>query len=77
VKVPGFDILYISKHFDDVAEWWTNEGKKIHPLLAIAIAIAITPILSLPASNRHQERTTFNVCHFNLKDVRFEMSMFS
>jgi hypothetical protein len=76
VKVPGFDILYISKHFD-VAEWWANEGKKIHPLLAIAIA----PILSLPASNGHQERT-FSVCqHFNnelrqsLKDERFEMSV--
>jgi hypothetical protein len=78
VDVAGvdFDVLYISKQFD-VAEWWANEGKKLHPLLAIAIA----PILSLPASNGHQERT-FSVCqHFNnelrqsLKDERFEMSV--
>jgi hypothetical protein len=72
----SLEILYTSKHFD-VAEWWANEGKKIHPLLAIAIA----PILSLPASNGHQERT-FSTCqHFNdelrqrLKVERFEMSV--
>lgn len=78
VDVAGvdFDVLYISKHFD-VAEWWANEGKKLHPL----IVLAVPPILSLPASNGHQERT-FSVCqHFNnelrqrLKDERFEMSV--
>jgi hypothetical protein len=52
--------LYISKHFD-LAKWWASEGNKKHVLLLCAVPA----ILSLPASNGHQE-CTFSTCtHFN------------
>jgi molybdopterin converting factor small subunit len=72
----AFDSLYVS-HRLDLAEWWRNVGReKFH-----YIFLAVPSIISLPASNAHQERT-FSMCtHFNdelrgrLRDDKFEQSV--
>jgi hypothetical protein len=67
-RVKDLDTLYISKHFD-LAEWWASEGRKKHALLSCAVPA----ILSLPASNGHQERTFSTCTHFN-DDLRQRLS---
>jgi hypothetical protein len=75
-RIKQNDTLYISKYFD-LAEWWKSIGKHNHML----ISIAVPSILSLPASNGHQDRTFSTCTHFNdklrqrLRDDRFEMSV--
>lgn len=75
-QVDDLDTLYISKYFD-LAEWWASDGKKKHVLLSYAVPA----ILSLPASNGHQERTFSTCTHFNddlrvrLSDEKFEQSV--
>jgi hypothetical protein len=75
-RVNDLDTLYISKHFD-LAEWWASEGNEKHVLLSYAVPA----ILSLPASNGHQERTFSTCTHFNdnlrqrLSAEKFEQSI--
>ena len=71
-----YDSLYLS-HLLDLAEWWKNVGRKKFEY----IFLAVPSIMSLPASNAHQERT-FSMCtHFNdelrgrLRDDKFEQSV--
>jgi hypothetical protein len=60
-----------------LAEWWASEGSKKHVLLSYAVPA----ILSLPASNGHQERTFSTCTHFNdnlrqrLSAEKFEQSI--